>query len=261
MKNDKWKKSLLVPLLVVSLIFGMAHPCISAAKAETKAQLSVAVKIDSKKVNKKTVAMKKGSSKKIKLSFAPKQPRIKIKYQSNKKSVVSVSKTGTLKAKKAGTAKIIVTVSGRNIKKTKRWFKVKVTRQSTSDKTANIPVMLTVNGQSFKAVFYNNKTAKAILEKMPMTLTMKELNGNEKYHFFDTEFPTNEKSLGKISAGDIKLYGSDCLVTFYKSHSTSYQYTSVGKIENAAAFAKAVGSGDVTITFTKMSAFPSIVSL
>jgi hypothetical protein len=47
------------------------------------------------------------------------------------------------------------------------------------------------------------------------------------------------------------LYGSDCLVAFYKSHSTSYQYTSVGKIENASGFAKAVGSGNVKITFQK----------
>ena len=46
------------------------------------------------------------------------------------------------------------------------------------------------------------------------------------------------------------LYGSDCLVAFYKSHSTSYQYTPVGKIEDASSFAKAVGNGNVTIKFT-----------
>ena len=134
-------------------------------------------------------------------------------------SSVSLTRAGSLKAKAAG--------------------------------TAEIPVNLIVNGQTFGAVFYNNKTANALLKKMPMTLNMKELNGNEKYYFFDTQFPTNEKSPGKIEMGDIMLYGSDCLVTFYKSHSTSYQYTSVGKIENASGFAKAVGSGNVTITFKK----------
>lgn len=87
--------------------------------------------------------------------------------------------------------------------------------------------------------------------EMEVVPLKKELNGNEKYHFFDTEFSTNEKSPGKISAGDIMLYGSDCLVTFYKSHSTSYPYTPVGKIENASGFAKAVGNGNVTITFRK----------
>lgn len=251
MKNNIVKRSLFVLLLVISLVSGLELSPVSVTGAEAKTKLSVTVKVDSRKVNKKTITMKKGSSKKIKLSFVPDQSGITTKYQSDKKGVVSVSRAGLLKAKKTGTAKITVTVSGDNIQKTKLWFKVKVVRPDDSDKKTDIPVSLTVNGQTFKAVFYDNKTANALLEKMPMTLTMKELNGNEKYHFFDTEFPTDEKSPGKIEMGDIMLYGPDCLVTFYKSHSTSYQYTSVGKIENASGFAKAVGSGNVTITFRK----------
>lgn len=245
------KNKIDVVFLTASLVFGLVVSPISLTRSEAKKKLSVTVKVGSKKVNKKTITMKKGSSKKIKLSLATNQSEIKTKYQSDKKAIVSVSKTGTLKAKKAGTAKITVIVSGSNIRKTKLWFKVKVTSQNDSDKKADTPVVLTVNGQTFQALFYNNKTANALLKKMPMTLNMKELNGNEKYHYFDTEFPTNEKSPGKIETGDIMLYGSDCLVAFYKSHSTSYQYTSVGKIENASGFAKAVGSGNVKITFQK----------
>ena len=256
LKSNTMSSFLLSLLLVISLVSGLMHFPVSLARAETKTKLSVAVKVGSKKVNKKTITMKKGSSKKIKLFLTPNQSGIKTKYQSDKKGIVSVSREGKMKAKKAGTAKITITMSGDNIRKTRLWFKVKVTRQSNFDKEEDlsqneIPCTLTVNGQEFKAVFYNNKTANALLKKMPMTLNMKELNGNEKYHFFDTEFPTNEKSPGKILAGDIMLYGSDCMVTFYKSHSTSYQYTSVGKIENASDFAKAVGSGNVTITFRK----------
>lgn len=251
MKNHKMKRSLFILLLVVSMVSGLVHFPIFVTRAEAKTKLSVTVRVDSKKVNKKTITMKKGSSKKIKLSLAPNQSGLKTKYQSNKKGIVSVSKSGTLKAKKAGTAKIIVTVSRDNIRKVKLWFKVKVTSQNDSGKKAGTPVNVTANGQTFKAVFYNNKTADALLKQMPITLNMKELNGNEKYHYFDTEFPTNEKSPGKIETGDIMLYGSDCLVAFYKSHSTSYQYTSVGKIENASGFAKAVGSGNVKITFQK----------
>ena len=256
MKSNTMTSFLLPLLLIISLVSGLMHFPVSLTRAEAKTKLSVAVKVGSKKVNKKTITMKKGSSKKIKLFPTPNQSGIKTKYQSDKKGIVSVSREGKMKAKKAGTAKITITMSGDNIRKTKLWFKVKVARQSDFDKEEDISkneisCTLTVNGQEFKAVFYNNKTANALLKKMPMTLNMKELNGNEKYHFFDTEFPTNEKSPRKILAGDIMLYGSDCLVTFYKSHSTSYQYTSVGKIENASDFAKAVGSGNVTITFRK----------
>lgn len=258
LKNSIEKNILFAFLLVVSLLSGMLWSSVSMTTVDAKTKMSVTVKVGSQKVNKKTITLKKGSSRKIKLSFTPNQSGIKKMYKSSRKGIVSVSRTGKLKAKKAGTAKITVTVSGNNMRKTKMWFKVKVIGQSNSDKKTGVPgntisCVLNINGQSFNAVFYNNKTANALLKKMPMTLNMKELNGNEKYHFFDTEFPVNEKSPGKISAGDIMLYGSDCLVTFYKSHSTSFQYTPVGKIENASGFAKAVGSGNVKITFKKAS--------
>lgn len=255
MKKNRMKSVSLVLLLVASLVSVLLQSPVSGTRA-AEAKLSVTVKVASKKVNKKTITMNKGSSKKIKLSFASNQSGIKIKYKSDKKGIVSVSKTGTLKAKKAGTAKITVTVSKGKLQKTKLWFKVKVARQSTPDKKTDtsgneIPCVITVNGQKFKAVFYNNKTANALLKKMPMTLPMKELNGNEKYHYFDTEFPTNEKSPGKISAGDIMMYDADCLVVFYKTFTTSYSYTSIGYVKDVSGFVKAVGNGNVKITFQR----------
>ena len=43
------------------------------------------------------------------------------------------------------------------------------------------------------------------------------------------------KDLGaeiKINAGDIMLYGNNCLVVFYKSFDTTYSYTKIGHIDN-----------------------------
>ena len=231
------------------MAFSFSVCLISAVKTEARENLSVTLKVDSKKANKKTVSMKKGSGKKIKISIAPNKSGMKIKYSSNHKSVVSVSRTGKLKAKKTGTAKISVTVSKNGRKIRTEWLKIRVRRTNSSAEKKGTPVVLTVNGEAFQAIFYNNKTADELVEKMPMTLNMKELNGNEKYHYFNEEFPTDEKAPGKIKAGDIMLYGSDCLVAFYKSHKTPYEYTTVGKIEDAAGFEKAVGSGDVKITF------------
>lgn len=251
MKYYKTKKFLFVFLLVASLMSGLMLFPVSMTTADAKTTTSVIVKVDTKKVNKKTITLKEGNSRKIKLAVTPNRSGIKKTYKSSSNRIVSVSRTGRLQAKKAGTAKITVTVSGAAVPKTELWFKVKVIPQNDPDKKIGTPVALEVNGQTFQAIFYDNPTADELLKKMPMTLDMKELNGNEKYHFFDEEFSVNEKSPGKISAGDIMLYGSDCLVTFYKSHSTSYQYTPVGKIENAAGFAEAVGSGTVTITYSK----------
>lgn len=250
---QKWFKKVGIPvLLIFSLFVSLTYNYDATVQAKTKTtEQSVTVKIGTKNINKKTYTMKKGSSKKIRIVVTPKKPKVKATYRSSKKSIVSVSKTGVLKAKKAGTAKITVTVSGKGNFHKKLWFKVKVANRNNSDKRKEIPVTLTVGGKTFAAKFYDNKTARVLLEKMPMTLPMKELNGNEKYFYFDSEFPTKETSPKKIHAGEIKLYGEDCLVAFYKTHATSYQYTSVGYVEDVQGFVKAVGDGNVTVTFQK----------
>ena len=108
-------------------------------------------------------------------------------------------------------------------------------------------VKIKVGSKSFNAVFYDNDTSKALLESMPMKLKMSELNGNEKYRYLSKDFPTNEKRVKRVKAGDIMLYGSDCLVVFYKSFNTSYEYTKVGRITNPKGLKKAVGKKSVII--------------
>ncbi|WP_313491234.1 cyclophilin-like fold protein, partial [Exiguobacterium sp.] len=43
--------------------------------------------------------------------------------------------------------------------------------------------------------------------------------------------PTNPKYIGTVQAGDLMLYGSDCLVLFYESFQTDIQYTRIGWVE------------------------------
>ena len=112
-------------------------------------------------------------------------------------------------------------------------------------------VKIKVGSKSFNAVFYENDTSKALLESMPMKLKMSELNGNEKYRYLSKDFPTNEKRVKRVRAGDIMLYGSDCLVVFYKSFNTTYEYTKVGRITNPKGLKKAAGKKSVTVTFSK----------
>jgi hypothetical protein len=112
-------------------------------------------------------------------------------------------------------------------------------------------VKIKVGNKSFNGIFYNNDTANALLKSMPMKLKMSELNGNEKYRYLGKDFPTNEKRVKRVKAGDIMLYGSDCLVVFYKSFNTSYEYTKVGRITNTKGLKKAAGKKSVTVTLSK----------
>ncbi len=115
----------------------------------------------------------------------------------------------------------------------------------------NTSVIITVNGKEFNAVFYNNETANAFINMMPLTLNMSDLNGNEKYYNLSTTLPVNSERVGSIKKGDIMLYGNNCIVIFYESFNTSYSYTKIGYIENTDNLAAALGSGSVSVTFNK----------
>ena len=110
-------------------------------------------------------------------------------------------------------------------------------------------IEITVNGHTFSAELYDNDTAKAFKERLPLTLDMSELNGNEKYCYLSDSLPTNSSRPSGIHTGDIMLYGSDCLVIFYESFSTSYSYTPIGKISDPDELAAALGSGSVQVAF------------
>ena len=106
-----------------------------------------------------------------------------------------------------------------------------------------------VGDKNFTATLESNNKTKSLLEKLPLTINMSELHGNEKYYYFDESLPTNSQSIRNINTGDLMLYGSDCLVLFYKSFSTSYSYTRLGHIDNPQGLADVVGSGNITVTF------------
>jgi hypothetical protein len=107
-----------------------------------------------------------------------------------------------------------------------------------------------VGNRTFSALLYNNPSSQALAAKMPMTLNMSELNGNEKYFNLPDRLPTNSKRVGSINNGDLMLYGDNCLVLFYKSFSTSYSYTKLGFIEDVSGLADILGRGSVQVTFT-----------
>lgn len=121
--------------------------------------------------------------------------------------------------------------------------------QSANKEDHTLNIEITVNGHTFSAELFDNDTAKALKERLPLTLDMSELNSNEKYCYLSDSLPTNSSRPSGIHTGDIMLYGSDCLVIFYESFSTSYSYTPIGKINDPDGLAAILGSGSVQVTF------------
>ena len=115
--------------------------------------------------------------------------------------------------------------------------------------TADHLIVVKVGGKSFTAKVEDTATGRAFMEKLPLTLSMTELNGNEKYNYGVT-LPTASKYYSNIEAGDLMLYGSNCIVLFYGS-AGGYSYTRIGKLTAKEGLAAAVGGGTVSVTFDK----------
>jgi len=108
---------------------------------------------------------------------------------------------------------------------------------------------ITIGTAVFTATLYNNASAAALKGRLPLTIDMTELNGNEKYYDFSGPLPTNASVGGDIKAGNLTLYGNNVLVLFYKSFNTSYSYTKLGYIDNPSGLAAALGTGNVVVKF------------
>ena len=112
-------------------------------------------------------------------------------------------------------------------------------------------VTIQVNGKNFSATLEDNPTARAFVERLPLEVDMQELNGNEKYFYLDNDLPSDSVSVKQIHAGDLMLFGSNCVVLFYKDFATSYSYTRLGKLDNPNDLAKILGGGNVRVKFAK----------
>lgn len=128
----------------------------------------------------------------------------------------------------------------------------KMDRTNNPDNPSNTiaaKMKITIGTNVFTATLSDNETAAAFKAKLPLTIDMTELNGNEKYFDLPDTLPADAANPGTIQTGDLMLYGSRTLVLFYKTFSTSYTYTRLGRIDNSSGLAAALGSGNVTVTF------------
>lgn len=110
-------------------------------------------------------------------------------------------------------------------------------------------IRIKVGSKTFTATLAPNKAAQAFKEMLPLALKMADHLSNEKHTDLSKSLPTISSNPRTIQNGDLMLFGSRTLVLFYKTFSTSYSYTRLGKVDDATGLASALGSGSATVMF------------
>lgn len=116
-------------------------------------------------------------------------------------------------------------------------------------KTMQIKIL--IGEKTFDAVLVDNAAARAFYEKLPLSVTMVELNGNEKFFNLGEKLPSLDKRVDNMQEGDLMLWSANTVVLFYKSFHSGYNYTRLGKIKNPAGLLDAAGSGNISVKFEK----------
>ncbi len=107
-----------------------------------------------------------------------------------------------------------------------------------------------IGGSTFTATLEENEAVYALVEMMeqaPVTIEMSDYSGFEKVGSLGTSFPASNQQT-TTQAGDIVLYQGNQIVMFYGSN--SWSYTRLGHIDDLTGWEEALGSGDVTVTFS-----------
>ena len=107
-----------------------------------------------------------------------------------------------------------------------------------------------VGEETFSATFADNSGAQALKELLAdgdVTIQMSDYGGFEKVGALGQSLPT-ENSQTTTQAGDIVLYQGDQIVIFYGFN--SWSYTRLGRIDDLTGWQEALGSGDLTVTFS-----------
>lgn len=182
-----------IATFITTMALLLSMMIITVFAASPKAVKSVTVRVDNKKVAQKTYTLATGESKRLEVTSSPKKALKSVDYQSSNKKVVSVNKNGRITAKRSGTARIRVTVTGKNNKKKSNWVDVRV-RDS-----AQTPTGTKVLVAYFSATNTTEKIAEYIAKELNADL--QEINPADPYTAADLNY-NNSNSRCSVEMDD-----------------------------------------------------------
>ena len=118
------------------------------------------------------------------------------------------------------------------------------------EEVIEMKLLVQIGDKTFTARWENNAAARALADKAsesPVTVELRDYGGFEKVGSLGESLPTENRQI-TTQAGDIVLYNGDQVVLFYGSN--SWSYTPLGHIEDLTGWEEALGSGNVTVTFS-----------
>ena len=110
---------------------------------------------------------------------------------------------------------------------------------------------MTVGERRFSITLADTDAARAFAARLPLTLDMAELNGNEKHADLSQALPTDASRPGTIRNGDLMLYGSNTVVVFYKTFRSSYAYTRLGTVDDPDDLSRILGRRSSRVVFSQ----------
>lgn len=118
------------------------------------------------------------------------------------------------------------------------------------EENTEMKMSVQIGEHTFQAALEDTAAADAFVQMMkqaPVVIQMSDYGGFEKVGSLGQSLPSGDRQT-TTQSGEIVLYNGNQIVMFYGSH--SWSYTRLGRIDNLSGWKEALGSGDVTVTFS-----------
>lgn len=109
---------------------------------------------------------------------------------------------------------------------------------------------MTIGDQRFTVTLADTEAARGFLARLPLSLDMADLDGNEKHADLGQPLPSAATRPGTIRAGDVMLYGTRTVVVFYETFRSSYAYTRLGRVDDVSRLRVTLGGSRARASFS-----------